>query len=142
MINERNQIDFMRRFLQIVERAPESSKSKVWHYYKRLEKGDPLYDKKAICNFQFDDGRVCGLVQDRSGGSTSNMIRHLKSKHGVDPGCKQKAREDNPLQPPPKRARVVSTESEKKIDDLYTKFICKDYMPFSTSKILDIVLLV
>ncbi len=46
MINERNQIDFMRRFLQIVERAPESSKSKVWHYYKRFEIGDPLYEEK------------------------------------------------------------------------------------------------
>ena len=119
-----------------MESAPESSKSKVWHYYKRLEIGNPLYDKKAICNFQIDDDRVCGSVQDRSGGFTSNMIRHLKSKHGVDPGCKQKAPcEVDPLQPPSKRARTTETELVKKqqLDDLYAKFICKDYMPFSTS---------
>jgi hypothetical protein len=66
------------------------------------------------------------------------MIRHLKSKHGVDPGCKQKAmNEANSLQPPSKRARITETNplKTKEIDDLYTKFICKDYMPFSTSRI-------
>jgi hypothetical protein len=55
------------------------------------------------------------------------VIRHLKSKHRVNPDCKQKARVGNPLQPPHKRARVVTefTESDKtKIDDLYTRTIC------------------
>ena len=76
--------------VEIGPAAPESSKSNVWQYYKRYEKENPLYDKKAICNFQIDDGNVCGSVQDRSGGSTSNWIRHLISKHGINPGCKKK----------------------------------------------------
>ncbi len=58
------------------EESNENLKSKVWKYFT----ADGASRGKATCN-------LCDKLVDRSGGSTTNMIRHLRNVHKKDPGC-------------------------------------------------------
>lgn len=47
-------------------------KSQVWNYFERL------LHEEVKCG-------LCGLIQNRNGGSTGDMIRHLQKIHQINP---------------------------------------------------------
>ena len=72
---------FNNKFFPIIQEGDhdepnDNLKSKVWKYFAV----DGASKVKATC-------KLCEKLVDRSGGSTTNMIRHLRNVHKKDPGC-------------------------------------------------------
>ncbi len=68
----------------------------------------------------------CQKPQDRSGGSTSNMIKYLENVHKIDSGCRQRPH------PQPQKAKELRevTEFSRRCDRLLTEWICSDFQAF------------
>ncbi|XP_046457034.1 uncharacterized protein LOC124204070 isoform X2 [Daphnia pulex] len=81
----------------------ENLESKVWQYFTT----DGTSRSKAT-------RKLCEKLIDRSGGSTTNMIRHLRTVHKKEPGC-------------------ASGKKNLRLDRLFAMLVCADYQPLSMS---------
>ncbi|EFX66942.1 hypothetical protein DAPPUDRAFT_331582 [Daphnia pulex] len=85
----------------------ENLKSKVWQYFTT----DRTSRSKATC-------KLCEKLIDRSGGSTTNMIRHLRNVHKKEPGCASGKKSSGQ-----KRQQRVSTKENLRLDRLFAMLI-------------------
>ncbi len=90
--------------------------STVWKWFEKC----PTNGRKAIC-------KLCDRPQDRSGGSTTNMIKHLENVHKINPGCRKRPhsspQKQKELRPPP-------TSESRNLDRLFTEWVCADFQAF------------
>ncbi len=79
----------------------------------------PELSIQTICKY-------CEKPQDRSGGSTSNMIKHLENVHIIDSRCRKRPH------PQPQKAKELRqvTEFSQRCDRLLTEWICSGFQAF------------
>lgn len=91
--------------------------SKVWNEFVLDEK--EIFAKCKHCEQRYKYSKTTG---------TSNMIRHLKCKHGINI-----VETDNIQDIAGGEKKVLSAETKKNLDNLYIKFIVSDFQPFNIS---------
>lgn len=121
--------------------SPVNYKSKVWQYYGFYKEKGELVKSDAIC-------KMCRAAV-RYTGSTTNLISHLKRRHGVT----VEASASNPASPAVESdVATTSKSSERRIENFFHAplanssaraktingaiafFICKDIQPYSVTE--------
>ncbi|EFX69601.1 hypothetical protein DAPPUDRAFT_328960 [Daphnia pulex] len=85
---------------------------------------DPKDETKAQC-------KICSSMHNRTGSSTSNLIKHLKSVHKIDPGCKRLPKKGKRVD---NKGKATRSKVVIELDRLYVMWLCHDLLPFRTGE--------
>ncbi|KAK4002126.1 hypothetical protein OUZ56_003746 [Daphnia magna] len=103
-----------------IEGSSSAYVSPIWKYFEK----DRRDETKAKC-------KICDSFHNRSGSSTSNLIKHLKAVHKIDPGCRKVTKKVNASA---NKTIVVKRKVDTELDRLYVMWLCHDLLPFRTGE--------